>query len=687
MRHPGTWLLAAVVTLLALWGGPLHASATDDPFEMSLEEILDIEVFSVSRKSERLLVSPSAVHVITADEIRRSGMTTVAELLRMVPGMSVSQVNGGSWAVSSRGGQSQFDSKLLVMRDGRSIYTPMFAGVYWDLQDLPVEDIEQIEVIRGPGASLWGVNAVNGVINILTRDSRDTEGSYLSVSHGNMERAAATVRQGFALGSGIGLRLSAQFRDYGPTQGVGAADSTELHDRWRGGGIHGRMDWKLSERDSLQITFARQQSDREDVVRIYDSAYTNPLGTPVKDQEIASQTHAAALWRRQLGASESLEISGYADQEGRRSPRGDQHIRTFDLGMQHSSQPVDRVGVTWGLGARHYRMRLEGSPEVQFDRGGQPGGSPHAGERLAIYSGFGQASFELVDSVLRLTLGSKLSWNGYTGWEAQPSARLMWVPRENHHVWAAISRAIRTPSMADTDISLVTSVLPSVNPSCALVGGGANCPIYLRGNEHLDSEVLMAYEAGWRWQPSSVVSFDAALFYMDYENVISTSDTPTVVGSEFLLSFNNREEAHRYGAEVGVIWQLRPWWTLRAAWWGVQQQRSGAHSPEGEESTTPHHLGYLINRFDLGADLELDLALYSQGRREFAANAVQAATKIDGHHRFDVRVAWKPRPGLELSVVAQDLFDRQDQEFALVASPQSPSQTQRSVYGQIRWSF
>jgi iron complex outermembrane receptor protein len=697
MAHRGI-ACALLLGLLA----PLRARADEGPrelAEMSLEELLAVEVYSASRRSERLIDSPAAVYVITAEDIRRSGMTSVPELLRMVPGMNVSQASANAWAISARGGQSQFDRNLLVMIDGRSVYTPIFAGVYWDVQDVPLEDIARIEVIRGPGGTVWGANAVNGVVNILTRHAAETPGAELSLRAGNTERGGL-LRQSFRLGENAALRLSAHGRDVGKTRGAGSLAGETLHDGWQSGGLQGRLDWELDGDDSLRFTFNRLSSDREDVFRLYDAAYSNPAGTVEADHDRTVQGHGALRWVRELGEGESLELSGYLDSVSERSPRLDSARYTSDVEFQHNLRAGPRLQASWGLDMRHYHTRLHGTPTVNFDADQSP--FLRTTEQQGIYGGFGQAVFALVPDELSLTLGSKLSWNSYSRWEVQPNARLMWTPDARQNVWAAVSRAVRTPSIVDRQIDLVASVLPFV-PFAGLGGaglpptypchefalgaGGNNCPVFVRGSDSVGSESMLAYEAGYRVRPAPEFNFDLALFYMDYDDVLAPADTPSVSNGQLVLEFDERIEQYSYGAELSATWQVRPWWQLRAAWWGVQLQRRGADGAENEEAVTPHHFGLLASRLDLPLQLELDTSVYFQGRREFIATQFQPAAKIDGHARVDVRLGWRPRSQLEVSLAVLDLFDREDEEFVLLASAQGISQTQRSVLAQLRWSF
>ncbi len=488
---------AASLVIVAVGGiATAQGTADDDLTQLSIEELMNVEIFSAAKKTQKLFDTPAAAFVITREDIRRSGATSVPEVLRIVPGVEVAQISASEWAISIRGFNDRFASKLLVLIDGRSVYTPLFSGVYWGPQDtVLLEDVESIEVVRGPGGTLWGANAVNGVINIRTRQARDTQGALATVLGGNQESNAA-LRYGDRLGENGYYRVYAKgFR----RDALRDAEGDRAHDAWDQvqGGF--RADWTLSGRDELTLQGDFYDGQPDQTLTI--SSLTPPSAPIVEDSVDLRGGNLLFRWKRQLGADSEWILQTYYDANERREVDLDQRIDTFDIEFQHRFPWGDRQEITWGLGYRSVRDDLDGSFTVSFDP---------TSRRTELYSAFVQDEIRLLDH-LRLTLGSKFEHNDYTGFEIQPTARLLWQVDPQQSVWGAVSRAVRTPSRSDSDIRINLAGIPGTPPTL----------LSIFGNEDLDSEELLSFELGYRSEPRRDLSLDVTAFYNRYDQLIN----------------------------------------------------------------------------------------------------------------------------------------------------------------------
>jgi len=630
---------------LLLAAPPLRADQGDTLNELTLEQLLDVEVISVSRRAQRLAEVPSAVYVITADAIRRGGFTSVPEALRLAPGVHVARQYDNQWAISARGFENTYANKLLVLIDGRIVYSQLFSGTFWETQTPPLGDIDRIEVIRGPGATIWGPNAVNGVINVITRSATQTEGTQVMARAGNEEQLTAELSHTFG-GSSVDaprVRVSTALRQR--DQQVlsngdrGFDDNSNEHLRLR-------ADWQPRPSDELSFDagwLASERGVRSGIFRPDYSDFRATLTDVVDDARTAS---GGLRWKRTLSERASLELSALFDRQTRSNIIINERRISSELNLQHTLR-LDRHHAVMGLNWRRQDDRIDNSPSLLF---------LHTNEKLSRYGGFLQDEIDVGHDV-RLTLGSKLSWETYTGWDAQPSARITWQAAEHHLVWGAVSRAIRTPSRFDRDGSLTLFAIP----------GPTNTPVGLGPNPDFDSEVVIASELGYRVQPLENVSLDVALFANDYENI------GVVRGS---LNFRNRGEVHSSGAEVAANWIALPWLHFSGSWTTIHLDQI---------KRTPHHEFQLHGSMDLPHGIEADLAFFYQGRRRTPDANVQDTLHVGSFSRVDLRLGWTPREGLELSLVGQDLLDRHHEEF--VYPNADSSEIERSVYAQAVLRF
>ena len=472
-------VLCAVVVCCA--SSPASSqSPKPDLTETSLEALLNMEVTSASRKQQKIFTTASAIFVIRPEDIRRSGATNIPDLLRMVPGLEVAHIDANKWAISARGFNGRFANKLLVLIDGRTIYSQLFSGVYWDVQDVMLEDIERIEVIRGPGGTVWGANAVNGVINILTRAAKETQGGLLSVGGGNHERGFANVRYGARAGSKGHYRVFAKYFNRGPFELPSGQDA---NDQWQLGRVGFRGDWQLTPQDSLTLD-ASFYGGRAGFAARLAVSFSPPFEEDHAGRTKLSGGYLLARWKRMVSKQSNLALQIYYDRADRHDfPLGEVR-QTADFDFTHQAAWGQRHDLVWGLG---YRLTTDRTHQHAFTA------FLPASHKLSIWSGFVQDEIALFSKRLRLTLGSKFEHNGFTGFEVQPSLRALWSFNPHHAVWGAVSRAVRTPSRVDRDLRFILNIFPSpVGPPTVIT---------IFGDPVFRSEHLLAYELGYRLQP------------------------------------------------------------------------------------------------------------------------------------------------------------------------------------------
>lgn len=644
-----------------------------DLMEMSLEELMNIEITSVSKKPQKLSEAASAVFVITQEDIRRSGATSIPEVLRMVPGLHIARIDANIWAVTARGFNGRFANKLLVLMDGRSLYTPAFSGVYWDVQDTLLEDVDRIEVIRGPGATLWGANAVNGVINIMTRKAEDTQGGLLTAGTGTEEQGFGGVRYGGKLGDDAHYRVYAKYLNRDSGVDASGDDTADDWDALRAGF---RMDWQV--RDDNLMTLHGDVYDGETGETVLRRSLVAPFQQTRVSSNDVTGGHVLGQWTRILSDSSDMKLQLYYDRNERDFDPGYFVIDTFDVDFDHRFQLSKRQEIIWGLGYRFVSNEVGSNFDVSF--------SPDSREDH-LFSLFVQDEITLFKDRLYLTMGSKFEHNDYTDFEMQPSVRVMWTPKERHSAWAAVSRAVRTPSWADDDIRINNQVLP---PDLLFPGSPPVVTAVL-GDRGFESEEILAYELGYRVQPTDALSFDMAAFYNDYENLrtfepgeMFPEGTPLPEHLVIPLRADNKMDGKAYGIELAAELRLLDWWRLKAAYTYLQEQlrldgNSQDTSSEAAEGENPHNQISIRSCMDLPRNVELDLwARYVDNL---------PSQDVGSYVSLDARLSWWPGDKLELSLVGQNLLDDHHPEFVPEIIDTVPSEIERSVYGKITWKF
>ncbi len=635
-----------------------------DLTEMSIEDLMDIEITSVSKKPQKLSEAPAAVFVITQEDIRRSGVTSIPEALRMAPGVEVSRIDSNKWAITSRGFNGYRASKLLVLIDGRSVYTPLFSGVFWNIQDTHLEDIEHIEVIRGPGATMWGANAVNGVINIITKNAKDTQGGLLTAGAGNEEKGFGSFRYGAKPGEDTFYRVYAKYFKRDDAVFSSGEKGSDKWDILRAGF---RLDQQVSDRNSLTVMGDIYDGETDRVATFPASPLTMQT---IEDTTKVSGGNMLSRWDHVFLDGSKTWLQFYYDRtEYEHSSEGEVR-NTFDIEFNHNFSVAKRHSIIWGLGYRYTRDRTKTSFSTSFDPV-----SCHDG----LFSAFIQDEIILIDASLRMIAGSKFEYNDYTGFEYQPCVRFLWNPHHLHTVWTAVSRAVRTPARANHDIRINFRVLPG------------NMVMSLNGDDDYDSEKLTAYEFGYRVSPTEGLSVDIAAFYNSYDDLITYEPgtaffeaSPPPPHLVIPLIMDNKMDGSTYGVEVATKWDIMDKWRLSAGYTFLQIQlhadsSSAATEPEEIEGNSPHNKFQLQSYMSLPYGFEFDQMLY------YVDNI--SNQDVDKYVRVDVRLGWNPSENVEVAVIGQNLFDPQHLEYISSGAGIAPTEVERSVYGKITWKF
>jgi iron complex outermembrane recepter protein len=651
-------LSMSVMVMLGTWALPAYAdkdsSTLNELKGLSVAQLLSVKVTSVARHPEKLLATASAIQVITADDIRRSGATTLAEALRLADNLQVAQKNSHDWAISARGFNTALANKLLVMIDGRTVYTPLFSGVFWDLQDYLLEDIDRIEVISGPGGALWGANAVNGIINIITKSAADTKGAYVEAGGGSEPEQLAAARYGASLSSSTSIRVYGKYLDRGDEVLSDGAPSEDSWHQERGGF---RLDSNPSSRDALSV---------------HGDLYSGDENEPTGRVAVTSGGNLMGRWSRVFSADSDMSLQTYIDQTQlmdpipafalgaiRLTPAGYLHdtLTTYDVDFQHRLPIGLNQSITWGLGYRHTEDQVMNAPALEF--------LPTTLDQN-LFSGFAQDEIQLAPS-LSYTLGTKLEHNDYTGWELEPSTRLNWVLHDNQAVWAAISRAVRTPSRVDRDE----------------LEGAPPLLVLLKGSPDFESEHLVAYEIGYRAQIASRFSGSVSTFDNDYTDLRSTSYTP---GTVLPFYFANYLEGHTYGAELTGDYQVLDNWSLHAGYTVLSEH---LHVKPGQvdindglnETADPSHQYSLRSSLNLPRQVQWDAAL--RWIDTLPINSGPTLGTVPSYLELNSRLAWQPTQHLELSVTGENLLHNRHAEYGFPGPDRV--EIERSVYAKLVW--
>ncbi|MDB6021638.1 MAG: ligand-gated TonB-dependent outer rane channel [Pedosphaera sp.] len=640
---------------------------------MSIDDLLNQDVTSVSKKSEKLSKSPAAISVLTQDDIRRSGATSIPEALRLVPGLDVAQVDSQQWAVSARGFNDVFANKLLVLQDGRSLYTPLFSGVFWDVQNPLLEDIDRIEVIRGPGASLWGANAVNGVISIITKSAAETQGFLATASGGNYEQDSAALRYGGQLAEDVYYRVDGQYFDRGSMFAVNGGNA---HDAWRLGQGGFRIDWDTRKKGGDLVTLQGDVYGGR-MEEIYGAFSFAPLAVlPTVDTERVGGGNILGRWSHSFADANDLTLQTYYDRSDRRTTIFNEDLDTFDIDLQHhfTLGGEHRNDFVWGLGYRLSLDKIGNTPTVSFNPDDPS---------TKLFNVFAQDEMTLVPDRLQLTVGARLEHNNYTGFEFQPDGRLLWTPAEHHTVWAAVSRAVRTPSEADEFLQLNQLVAPGT-----LGPGTPALPVTLYGNQNIRSEELLAYQLGYRVEPCKQLSFDVTAFYNFYDHLQSDAlgpspTQPPVTPSPPFIPFHLDSQLHgeTYGFELSPTWEVVKGWRLQPTYSLLKMHLEGPDPImlNTDVGQSPQQQASLRSSMDLPRNVSFDWTVRYVDRLP--------ALGISSYVALDVRLGWRPIKNLELAIVGQNLGSAHHAEFAPTFIGTQRTEIRPGGYAKVTWHF
>jgi iron complex outermembrane receptor protein len=638
------------------------AAPADALTSLSLEDLMNIEVTSVSKTRQKVADAPAAVTVIGQDDIQRSGLHEIPEILRLSPGLFVEHGNQlTGWSIASRGFGDTFSNKLLVLMDGRTVYTPYFSGVYWDTVDYPIADLDHIEVIRGPGATVWGANAVNGVINITTKSAKDTQGIMVDSRVGSDESTMA-VRYGNKIDDDTFYRVYVKgraFDDLHPAN-VEAGEKNQWQDARTGF----RIDRYGSDKDTLTL-----QGDA------FNQSISDPGALEIPIPNYSHDYHRGenilGRWTHVDSEKADYSLQVYYDRFDQRDSAVDYHLNTYDIDYHQRFELMPGHEIVYGGGAR-----------LQHDHIGRsdlaaPMVEPNSFD-FYLFNAFVQDTIQILPDQLHLILGTKLEYNRFTQFEYDPTARLLYTPTEKTSLWAAVSRATRTPSRWQHDSTFNFPVD---------LGGGQDATLAIRGSG-LDSENLIAYEAGVRHSFTSSFTADASVFANKYNDLIAEVSTAPVVvpgvGLTLPTEWTNIGTAETYGTEVAANWKVTPDWRLSSSYSFLLAYRHADHdtltfTEKTVEQSTPKQMFQIHSYYDITPHLQLNASIY------YVDSIIANSTAVVGSNiRGDLNVSWVPKPDVQVSVGIQNAFDPSHPE---TGGQMGTAQADRAIYGQFTYKF
>jgi iron complex outermembrane recepter protein len=635
--------------------------------QLSLEQLGNVEITTVSKDPQTVQRTPAAAYVITQQDIQRSGATSLPEALRLAPGVEVARIDADHWSVAVRGFAGQFSKSLLVLIDGRSVYTPLFSGVYWDAQNVMLDDVDRIEVIRGPGGTIWGANAVNGVINIITKSAKDTNGVLSTLGGGNVDQGVGNLRYGETSRKGFSYRLYT----------IGAMRGPEFHpdgnnfDHWRMGQAGFRTDWSRGAKDDYTV-----QGD----LYLGESGESLLLATYAPLAEVAEQDKASfsggnlrARWQHKISEGSDVQIQAYFDRTNRQDVELGETRDTFDVDYIQHQRTFGEQELTWGLGARVSPSNvIQTAPSVDF--------LPHQ-QTDSIYSSFVQYELPILRDKLAFTAGTKFEHTNFNSFDYQPSVRLLWSPTEHQSAWAAVTRAVRTPSRQDQDVQF--DILARATPAP---------PVFfdIVGNPKFKPEQLIAYEAGYRTRVNRSLYVDFTTFFNVYNDLegygpasVALSNNPPPVDILFVLPYANVIEGRSVGTEISPTWDVSRWWQLRGAYSLLHMELSDkpgftdvGNLLSSYLGSSPTHVANVQSIFNLPKHFEFNQTYrYASELPEYS---------VHPYSTVDVRLARRVGEGFDFAVVGQNLTRPSHPEFG--GDPGPLVGIKRSAYLSITWA-
>jgi iron complex outermembrane recepter protein len=655
------------IVLLYLTLCPAASGQRSNPSNLasqSLEDLMNLEVTSVSKKEQKLSEVAAAIFVITPEDIRRSGATSLPDLLRVVPGLDVAQINANTWAISARGFNFQFENKLLVLIDGRAVYTPLFGGVYWDTQDVPLEDVERIEVIRGPGGTIWGANAVNGVINIITKKARDTAGTLVVAGGGSHEQEFGTIQYGGKIAEHADYRIFAKYRNDGHFADPNGQDA---NDDWHLLHTGFRIDSEISQKDT--VTTQGDLYAGSEGATIVHSILFPPDNVNLQKLATLSGGNVLARWNHVFSSKADTSLQFYFDRYTRSGPESREVRNTVDFDFQNHLAWGARQDLIWGLGYRHSADQTIGTIDQAFipaDRSGD------------LFNVFVQDQITLKPDRVSLSVGAKLENSYFAGLEYQPSGGIAWTPSDRHTFWTSISRASQTPTRRRANLDAVVAALP----------GPAE--VVLLGNPQAKSEHVVAYEAGYRTRLRRRVSLDATAFFNVYHDLESVEPQPSFFDTDSVPPLlvhpkllGNKLHGTTEGVEISVNWKATSHWTIGPGYSFLKMHLHTSPtsldtaSVADAQGSSPSHQAQLRSHLELPRGLAWEANAYFVG--------ALPAQFVPSYTRVDTQLRWRLAEELELSLAGQNLLRERHLEFNDFLQSVNSSQIKRSVYLKLAW--
>lgn len=676
LKSPNCYSAALFLSLLFPMSlSAVAAQSVDDALQstrellpLSWEELNDLKVSTLARQEQSVKNSPAAAFVISSEDIRRSGVNSLPELLRMVPGMNVAKINAWNWGISARGFNDLYANKLQVMIDGRSVYDPLVSGVYWGQQNQTLQDIERIEVLRGPSGSLWGANAVNGIINIVTRSARDTQGGLLYGGGGTEERGFGGLRYGSKLSESTYLRgtVNTIHRD----ASIDLAGNQDTHDYGDTQNANIRLDSQLSEYDQLML--------EANVSRFRQHGYF--IGVTTTEPRLWRQDDFGrdgmigslqGAWKHQNGSGHRWELNMAFTQTEWQLAMNQMSRSHYVLDFEHSLPAIGDHHLMWGLNYQVIQDNFNNTLTLGFEP------DQFTQHNVGIFL---QDQYDLTDD-LKLIVGNRVEHFTYTGWETEPNVRLLWTPNTQHSLWAAVSRAVVLPNRAQHSIRILKQI------------PGRQAFFEATANPNMLTENLVAYELGWRWQISNKLDVDTALFYNIYDRMQGTKFTGEVTDGHHAIpgtleaTVGNYRQVKSYGLEMALNYRVNHDWRLQASYSANQfeinydQSQPWFRDPLTEKNFNPQHSLSLRSLLNLTNDVELD------AWARYVDKLYVDQRTIPDYFTLDLRLGWHPHKDLELSISGQNLLDNQHPEFSDILYIPAASQIQRSYLAQITWYF
>jgi iron complex outermembrane receptor protein len=651
--------------------GPTDQTGPAALKNLSLEELSQIEVTTPSKEPVKAFKTPAAIFVITGEDIRRSGATCIPEALRLAPGVEVARIDANVWSIGIRGFGTNLTRSVLVLIDGRTVYTPLFDGTYWDAQDTMMEDIDRIEVIRGPGGTIWGPNAVNGVINVITKSAKETQGALVSAGGGNVEQGFLDARYGGGNGTDFNYRVYGK----GFTRGPEYHPDGQNYDDWRSAQGGFRMDWQQSHRDTFTLQGDVYEEGAGESVSA--TSYTPPYSQIIDSNALLSGANVIGRWERVVNDGNDIHLEAYWDRTDRRSANFAEIRNTFDVDLLQRIRLPFHQQLSWGLGAR-----VEPVDDTEIVSGLQ---FLPLKRTDYLLTAFVQDEIGLVDRRLSLIVGTKLLRTNFTGIAPQPSVRLLWTPSEKQTIWTAFTHALRTPSDAEEDFYLLgyQGTLANGMPSFAR----------FNANPYFAPEQLNGFELGYRCLLGQTLYVDLAAFYNHYHDLFSEDvtgppyleDDPSPAHLLLPAQFQNGLDAYTKGVEIAPEWRPANFWRLRGSYsyihmdvYDVPHTTVFFALPTGPitAGSSPQHQVSVQSAFDLSKRLQLDL--------DYRFVSALPGLMVPAYSTGDTRLGWRFSRQVELSLVGQNLFQPWHLEYG-DSEPGPPVGIRRSVYARLTW--